>query len=301
MQMQGDVRFLFLIDIFFEPSLLRIMMKRICLLLLVLGLAFLNRLQAQQTDSDPVPAHDSFTIYATTIGELRTINVWAPPEYYISNEALPVMYMADGGIVGEDFPHVAHTMAEMIAAKEIPPMLLVGIQNTQRRRDLTGPTEVKKDKEIAPVVGGSAAFRAFIKDELIPDIQRRYRTTDKKGILGESLSGLFVMETFFLTPELFDYYIAFDPSLWWNRHYLVNTASERIQKLPSKEIRLWFAGSATKDIARYTKALAHTLKKQPNKHLIWHYEDYPQESHATIFRAAKRKALLKTLGATTHN
>lgn len=285
---------------FFEPSLLLLMMKRICLLLFVFGLVFLNRMQAQQTDNDPVPVHDSFTLYATGIGEMRTINVWAPPEYYKSNEPLPVMYMADGGIVGEDFPHVAQTMAEMIASKEIPPMLLVGIQNTQRRRDLTGPTEVKKDKEIAPIVGGSAAFRSFIKEELIPDIQRRYRTTEKKGILGESLSGLFVMETFFLTPELFDYYIAFDPSLWWNHHYWVNKASEQLQKLPAKEIRLWFAGSGTKDISRHTRALSNILKKQPNTYLHWHYEDCPKERHATIFRAAKRKALREILGSTNH-
>ena len=122
-------------------------------------------------------------------------------------------------------------------------MILVGIANTQRRRDLTGFTEVEKDREIAPVVGGSEKFRAFIKEELFPEINKRYRTTNEKSIIGESLSGLFVVETFLLTPDMFDNYIAFDPSLWWNNHSLVKTAKQHLENFPKTEKRIWFAGS----------------------------------------------------------
>ncbi len=79
-------------------------------------------------------------------------------------------------------------------------MILVGIENTQRRRDLTGPTEDEEDKKIAPVVGGSEKFRAFINNELFTEINKRYRTGSEKGIIGESLAGLFVMKTFYTTP-----------------------------------------------------------------------------------------------------
>ena len=103
--------------------------------------------------------------------------------------------MPDGG-VHEDFPHIANTLAELLAAKKIPPFILAGIENTQRRRDLTGSPKVAKDKEIAPVVGESEKFLLFIQDELIPEINKRYRTTSTKGITGESLAGLFVTETF---------------------------------------------------------------------------------------------------------
>src|SRR5690606_1498311 len=98
--------------------------------------------------------------------------------------------MPDGG-VQEDFPHIANTLSELIQNKKIPPFILVGIENTERRRDLSPPTEVEKDKEIAPVVGGSAVFRAFVQNELIPEINAKYRTTNEKGIIGESLAGLF--------------------------------------------------------------------------------------------------------------
>ncbi|MBK8673159.1 MAG: alpha/beta hydrolase, partial [Bacteroidetes bacterium] len=162
------------------------------------------------------------------VGETRNINVWTPPEYKTNTAPLPVMYMADGGIIEEDFPHVANTLAKLIKAKSIPPMILVGIANTQRRRDLTGPTEIEEDKAIAPIVGGSEKFRAFIKEELFPEINKRYRTTNEKSIIGESLSGLFVVETFFLEPDMFDNYIAVDPSLWWNNHYLVRTAKDHL-------------------------------------------------------------------------
>src|SRR6185503_3938979 len=115
------------------------------------------------------------------------------------------------------------------------PFILVGIENTQRRRDMTGPTENPEDKKIAPKVGGSALFRAFIRKELIPEVKARYRSTNETAIVGESLAGLFIVETFLLEPDLFDTYIAFDPSLWWNNKKLVNGAAERLRARPRLE------------------------------------------------------------------
>lgn len=255
-------------------------------LLSVLLFSCANATQQQ----DPIPAHESFKIVSKHTGDTRTINVWTPPGYNINTDSLPVMYMADGGLK-EDFPHIANTIAELIQSKSITPVILVGIENTQRRRDLTGPTEVKKDKEIAPVVGRSEQFRAFINEELFPEINKKYGTSDKRGLLGESLSGLFVMETFFLKPEMFDYYIAFDPSLWWNNHDLVKTAEKQLSKLPATNKKLWFASSNAADIYPFTKELAEILKKQNIKSLSWDYSPEPKEEHSTIFRATKEKAL----------
>jgi hypothetical protein len=244
---------------------------------------------------DPIPAHDSFKIVSKHVGETRTINVWMPEEYKSSSDSLPVMYMPDGGIE-EDFPHIANTFAKLIKEKKIPPMILVGIENTQRRRDLTGKTEVEEDKTIAPIVGGSESFRAFINDELFSEINKRYRTSNKKGILGESLAGLFVVETIFLKPEMFDYYIAFDPSLWWNNHYLVKTANENLAKQSLKETKFWFAGSSAQDIFVHTRELSKILTNSNSKGLQWNYSDEPSEKHATIFRATKEKALIWSFG-----
>lgn len=247
--------------------------------------------------NDPIPEHDSFKIQSQQLGEERTINVWVPADYKTKTDSLPVMYMADGGI-NEDFPHIANTLEKLIKENKIKPIILVGIENTERRRDLTGFTEIEKDKEIAPVVGGSNQFRAFIKDELFPEINSRYRTTAEKSIIGESASGLFVMETFFLTPEMFDNFMAFDPSLWWNNHYLVRTANEHLAKFQNTEKRIWFAGSKTKDISPFTKELAEIFKSENRPNLKWKYADEPKEKHNTIFRATKEKAIIWTLNKT---
>jgi predicted alpha/beta superfamily hydrolase len=263
--------------------------------LLILMFLFLTSCKKSQPQ-DPIPVHDTFKIESKIVGETRVINVFTPSNYVNSNDSLPVLYMADGGIK-EDFPHIANTISELIESKKIAPIILVGIENTVRRRDLSGPTQVKKDKEIAPIVGGSEKFRNFIKDELFAEIDKKYRTTKEKGIIGESLSGLFVMETFMLTPEMFDFYIAFDPSLWWNDHSLVRNAKENLAKFPTETKRLWFAGSNAKDIYVHTNNLAEFLEKENPKNLLWKYSSEPKEEHSTIFRATKEKALIWTLNA----
>lgn len=267
-------------------------MKNIHLILL-LSFIFIgcnNQAQSQ----DPIPVHDTFTIDSNLLNEKRTINVWKPENYSKTNDSLPVMYMPDGG-TAEDFPHIANTMSELIKTNKIPPFILVGIENTVRRRDLSGTTEVEKDKEIAPIIGGASKFRAFIKDELFTEINKRYRTKNTKGIIGESLAGLFIMETFLTQPEMFDYYIAMDPSLWWNNHYLVRTAKEHLNKFPETKKRLWFAGSNASDISKHTKNLAKILTTENNKNVIFNYSNEPKEEHQTIYRATKEKALIWTL------
>jgi uncharacterized protein len=269
--------------------------KFIYSILLVVGL-LISCLKKPVQITDSIPSHDEFTVTSKYVGEIRNINVWTPEDYKSNPVALPVMYMADGGIVDEDFPHIANTLDKLIKAKKIPPMILVGIANTQRRRDLSGSTEIAADKAIAPVVGGSEKFRLFIKEELFPEINRRYQTTAQKSIIGESLSGLFVVETFFLTPEMFDNYIAFDPSLWWNNNYLVRTSKAHLASFSATDKRLWFAGSSAKDISIYSSELAEILKTESKPGLTWKYSPEPNEQHHTIFRATKEKALEWTFG-----
>ena len=262
-------------------------------LYVILGLFLINCGSATPA-SDPFPTHETLTIESKILGETRIINIWTPPEYAENTDSLPVLYMPDGGLK-EDFPHIANTLADLISAKKIPATILVGIENTQRRRDLTGPTEVAKDKEIATIVGGSDNFRNFIKKELIPEINQKYRTTAEKGIIGESLAGLFVTETLLAEPDLFDYYIAFDPSLWWNDHYLEKNAKNYFAQFPTAEKRFWFAGSGTETISDHTRNLADTINKANRPNLKWFYADEPTQKHNTIYRATKEKAMIWTM------
>jgi len=244
-------------------------------------------------NQDVIPNHATFKIESNQVGETRVINVWTPPEYENSNESYPVLYMPDGGIK-EDFPHIANTLAKLIKENKIPPYILVGIENTERRRDLSGPTEIEYDLKIVPNPGGSKNFRSFIKKELFNEINKRYRTEDKRAIIGESAAGIFVIETFLLDNDMFDYYIAMDPALWYNEQYLVKNFESLTKENYEQKKKLWFAGSDAVDISTHTRELNKKLEDL-NLGLIWKYSDEPNEQHNTIFRATKEKALIWTL------
>lgn len=262
--------------------------------ILLTGILFLTSCSNTSQPNDPIPEHETFIIQSKQVAEERTINVWTPEDYKSNTDSLMVLYMPDGGIK-EDFPHIANTLSDLIKANKIPPVILVGIENTQRRKDLTGPTTVEKDKEIAPIVSGSTQFRAFINEELIPEINNRYRTTDKKGIIGESLAGLFVTETFLLNPEMFDFYIAFDPALWWSDQYLIKTANQHLDKFPDTKKTFWFAGSGVKEISETVGKLSDALKTNNSENIKWEYSYEKKEKHHTVFRATKEKAIIWTL------
>jgi len=170
--------------------------------------------------NDPIPAHESFTIESKSLNESRVINVWLPSNY-AELASLPVLYMPDGGLK-EDFPHLANTIAALVQSGEIEAIILVGIENTERGRDLTGFSGNQEDARYCPIRDGDQNFRSFILEELVLTINEKYRVSAERGLIGESLAGLFVMETLLEQPEAFTYYIAIDPSLWWNNHYLVS-------------------------------------------------------------------------------
>jgi predicted alpha/beta superfamily hydrolase len=238
----------------------------------------------------PLVIGETFTINSKALNETRRINVYLPPGYSESSEArLPALYMPDGGLA-EDFLHVAGLVQVSVGNGTMRPFILVGVENTERRRDLTGPTENENDKKIAPRVGGSAAFRAFIRQELMPQVKARYRTTDETAIVGESLAGLFVVETFLTEPDLFDTYIAFDPSLWWNNQKLVNDAAETLRKRPKLSKTLYLANSDEEVILGTMQRFVDILAKNAPPGISWHYEKMPDERHSTIYHPAALKA-----------
>jgi predicted alpha/beta superfamily hydrolase len=258
---------------------------------IVAALTCLSTSALAQTDTraasppSPLVMGETFTIQSKTLDETRRINVYLPPVYRDSaNVRLPVLYMPDGGM-GEDFVHVAGLVQVSVGNGTMRPFILVGIENTERRRDLTGPTRNAEDRKIAPRVGGSAAFRKFIRTELMPVIDARYRTTGEKAIVGESLAGLFIVETFFLEPDLFDTYIAFDPSLWWNDHALVDSAAARLRADKVGKRTLYLANSS-QDIDQLTRVLADTLERYAPADLTWRYRPMMDETHATIYHPA---------------
>jgi predicted alpha/beta superfamily hydrolase len=247
-------------------------------------LPFASQAAPAASAAAPLAIGDTWTIASAALGETRRINVYVPAGIP-AGTPLPVLYMPDGGML-EDFLHVAGLLQVGAGNGTVRPHLLVGIENTQRRRDLTGPTEVAKDRSIAPTVGGSQAYRDFIRTELMPEVEKRYRVTREKAIVGESLAGLFVVETLALEPDLFDTYVAIDPSLWWNGGRL---AQRLIAHPPAaaggKTLYVAFSADGLPDV---DPALKTSLGKVPG--LSFSVEAWPGETHATIYHPAALKA-----------
>ncbi|MCX4244782.1 alpha/beta hydrolase [Paraliomyxa miuraensis] len=245
---------------------------------------------------EPLVIGQTWTIDSQVLDETRRINVLVPTIYGEAiDEPLPVLYVLDGGIY-EDFLHVAGLVQVLVSNGSMRPRIVVGIENTERRRDMTGPTTNPDDLAIAPVVGGSASFRGFFADELMPAVARRHRVTGEAAIVGESLAGLFVVETLLLRPELFDAYIAVDPSLWWADRALLGSAEAHLGEHVLRGKSLFIASGSEPELATLASSLVETLSGHTRDGLTVRYEPMPEQTHATIFHPAALRAFVAMLG-----
>ena len=261
--------------------------RRLVLFAFAASLLFCAPGHAASSAAAPLSIGETWRIDAKALGESRRINVYIPAGLP-PDTALPVLYMPDGGML-EDFLHVAGLLQSGAANGTTRPFLLVGIENTERRRDLTGPTDNANDRSIAPRVGGSAAFRAFLRDELMPAIDSLYRTTGETAIVGESLAGLFVVETLLLEPALFDTYVAVDPSLWWNGGRLAADAAALIQRAPGVGKTLYLATSSQGG-GEVAERLAGALRADGPAGIEVRHVELPGETHLTVYHPAALQA-----------
>ncbi|WP_426336460.1 alpha/beta hydrolase [Pseudoduganella sp. R-31] len=230
----------------------------------------------------PLAIGETFTMESRILGEMRRINVYSARAWNVKPDApLPVLFMLDGG-VAEDFVHTAGLLQVSVASLVMRSFMLVGIENTQRRRDMTAPTENPEDRKIAPVVGGSAAFRRFIREELMPQVTARYNTTGETALIGESLAGMFVLETFLQAPEMFDTFIAIDPTLWWNNRQILKTAAGALRARKRLDKTLFIATSGEKGQPELAKQLEQALGSVQLDGLHWQMAPMLEETHMTI-------------------
>ncbi|GAB5347363.1 alpha/beta hydrolase [Alteriqipengyuania sp. 357] len=176
-------------------------------------------LSAPALAQEPASA-EPITIGATHLIEYiesdpRQINVYLPDGYADGTEPYPVLYLIDGGL-DQDFLHVAGTAALNALWGRSQPVIVVGIQTDDRRAELIGDEGNAEERERFPTAGDAAKFRAFIRDKVKPLVEANYRTAGEDAVMGESLAGLFIAETWLVEPDLFDKYAAIDPSLWWH-------------------------------------------------------------------------------------
>jgi hypothetical protein len=237
-----------------------------------------------------------WTIESHVLGERRRVFVAEPLGYDANATArYPVLYLLDGGI-DEDLVHVVEAVHSGCTRGVLRPMFVVGIENTDRRRDLTEPTDVDAERAAAPRAGGAARFREFLCSELMPAVRARFPTDGRDALIGESLAGLFVASTFVEAPELFDDYIALSPSLGWNGRAIVARARERLPALAAAKANVYLATADEAEIVAAVTDFVGALRQQLPAGITIEYQPMPAEFHDTVFRAAAPRALRRRFG-----
>ncbi|MEZ4380382.1 MAG: alpha/beta hydrolase-fold protein [Nannocystaceae bacterium] len=224
------------------------------------------------------------------LGDRRSLSVSLPWGYDQRKDRFPVLYLIDGG-PEQDFVPVAGFAALASLSGQYREFIVVGIETLDRRYELTTPSEVAFDRQALPRNGGADDFRRYIREEVQPLIESRYRTTGERAVLGESLAGLFIVDTFLRAPESFDMYIAVSPSLWWREAQLARSAGERLRAGFPADRSLYLASADEADIIAGIEPLVAALRSHAPRSLRWWYEPMPDEHHNTIYHPATLRAL----------
>jgi uncharacterized protein len=173
------------------------------------------------------------SLYSAKLKEQRTVWVHVPgrPHKNDSSRRYPVVYLMDGDA---HFTSVVGLIERLSAASDndlCPEMIVVGIPNTDRMRDLT-PTHVTSgpfgSSPMLAVSGGGEEFTGFIEKELIPHIDSLYPTAPFRVLIGHSLGGLMVVNALIHHGSVFNAYLAIDPSLWWDDQKLLKQAESEL-------------------------------------------------------------------------
>lgn len=250
-----------------------------------------------------VSAGQTDSIHSRILNEKRELWIYNPAPLNSSNkERYPVLFLLDAE---QHFLSTVGMVQQMRG--RWPGILVVGITNTDRDRDLTpGGAAVSRDPDVQ--AGGGIRFMNFIEEELIPYIERHYPASPYRLFSGHSLGGLMVAHTFLNRPELFNAYIAIDPSLWWNDMELVKTSVKDYNTAPYVNRSLFIGraknmppgmepAAALTDTTGYTvlfrsvAAFVTNLGKSSETGLRWKSEFYPEETHGTVQLNAQYDAL----------
>ncbi len=285
-------------------------MKKYILSLFILLISQFIIFQVSAQEKQVFPFGVIEEIDSKELAEKRTLNIYLPQDYSPDSAMLyPVIYVLDGSKY-EDFPHIAGLAQFMNMYEILPKSIIVGISNLgkSRYRDFTYPSSDKQDLEDLPTSGGSEKFMAYLENEVIPLIEKTYKTSSHKTIIGQSLGGLLATEILFKKPYLFDDYVIVSPSLWWDNQKMVKDSDTFLKNLSKN------SAETKKENSNYKKRIFVSLgKEHPTMHKVadklvksikvleetkngtitLFYEPILDQNHATILHLAVYKAFEK--------
>lgn len=266
----------------FEMKLLSTFLAQLALLLMAGG-TIADVAPPSSPESAPAPVPEAVTAPepALTIGfqhtfhseildEERELWVYLPNGYESSGtQRYPLIVVLDARGSFRPTAALIHTLSEGGA---IPQMIVVGIKNTNRWRDLT-PVEGMG----IPGTGGGEEFLASLESEVIPLIESNWRTNGFRVFSGHSLGGLTALNALFRKPELFDAYIALSPSVEWDEGFMVERYRAYLDRAKNLDRMLYLAIADEAMERPYYDQLVDLIRQNTLQGLIWTSEIFEAE------------------------
>lgn len=235
---------------------------------------------------DRVVIGESRSIQSAVLGEDRAYRVSLPESYgWAKDRRYPVLLVLDGQA---HFLHAASSVGYLAQQGEIPEMIVVALDSTVRIRDFT-----QTDWPSVWVGGGGAGnFKRFVSTELIPDVDRTYRTDGFRVLSGHSAGGQFALYCLTSDPSLFRAYFAISPSLDWDDNLPQRSLEQSLKATRELKAFLYVARSddSGRALADYER-LVKTLKDRSPEGFRWHERAFPDETHRSVALLAQIDAL----------
>jgi predicted alpha/beta superfamily hydrolase len=274
------------------------------LLLIISAFVSLNALSQAKpmvNQNKPLIIGEIYEIQSSILSEKRTLNIYLPSGYNANDTTTyPVVYLLDGG-TDEDFLHITglYQFNGFPWVNYVEPSIIIGITNSDRKRDMTFPTMDTADQMRYPTSGHSDKFIGFLEKKLQPYVQKNFKTNKSKTIIGESLSGLLATEILIKKPYLFNKYIIVSPSLWWDNGSLLNQSSAIMENTFLQQTDIYIGvgkeGLTPGKIPRVMEVdanlLAERLTNAKKKKVKFYFDYLPHDNHGTIMHQAVLNAL----------
>jgi predicted alpha/beta superfamily hydrolase len=280
-------------------------MKRIAFSILIVSLLIScqtgEKAKSSSSENNLVNIGKIDSLRSEVLDETRSFWIHVPDEAMgdiFGETTYPVLYLLDGP---DHFHAVTGMLRNLGNSGIVPRMVVVGIPNTDRTRDLTpSPVDVVfGDSVFARTSGGGSEFLDFLEKELMPFVEDKYPVTSYRTFVGHSFGGLAALYALYTRPHLFSNYVAIDPSLWWDDWLLVHQAEEHMGKpqLQGKALYIGVANTMEEgmDIKRvledtasssdHIRSILTFLEKADGEkgtvvNLGWKY--YPEDDHGSV-------------------
>lgn len=247
-------------------------MKRFLLLLITL-IAF-NQLTAQTLYKE---------INSEKLGESRQLKIQVPRNYDTSDKKYPVVIVFDGDYL---FEIVAGNVDYAAYWEDMPEAIVVGINQYQKRNEDC----YYSDQNSLPTESG-AAFFEFVSMELVPFINKSFRTENFKVAVGHGLTANYINYYLLKGEPLFQAYISISPDLAPDMNSYL---TEKLAKVEQKTFYyLATSENDKKNIKSSVDALATSLKGIENDNLLKTFETFTDATHYSLPAQAIPKALQK--------